>query len=335
MRSRVCHGFFYFLFSSFHFLAPASANDSTASLGAGGLTLTQSADIRMASEDLSISREAVRVRYAFVNESGAPITTRVAFPLPEANLEELAERDVGWPTDNEANLIDFKVTVDGKAVRHDFEGKAFLKGVDVSDVLRRFKIPFDMRPWGPIEVIKKLPASSKTELVKRGLVEISDDYVTLKWTVKNTYHWQQTFPIGRPLKVEHSYKPVVGGFLLPARWVLDKPALFREEPFFRKFCIDQSTGAAIASRLKALEKQKGEGAVVIATVIDYVLTTGKNWKGPIGAFKLTLDKGRAGNIISFCMDGVRKTGPTTFVVERADFEPEQDLRVLIVEAPPA
>jgi hypothetical protein len=33
------------------------------------------------------------------------------------------------------------------------------------------------------------------------------------------------------------------------------------------------------------------------------------------------------------MDGVRKTGPTTFVVEKRDFEPEDDLNVLIVETP--
>ena len=37
--------------------APALANDSTAALGAGGLTLPQSADVRMASEDLFVSRE--------------------------------------------------------------------------------------------------------------------------------------------------------------------------------------------------------------------------------------------------------------------------------------
>jgi hypothetical protein len=311
----------------------AAANDSSAALGAGGITLTQSADVRMASEDLFISREEVRVNYAFVNESGAPITTRVAFPLPEANMELLSESDVGWPTDNEANLIDFKVTVDGRAVKPQLEEKAFLGGVDVSDVLRRFKIPFALRPWGPTEVIKKLPASAKQELVTRGLAEISDDYVTVKWTVKNTFHWQQTFPADRPLKVEHTYKPVVGGFLLSAHEVLENAARLRDDPFFKKFCVDQPTLAGISSRLKALQKEKGDGAVLLASWLDYVLTTGKNWKGSIGAFKLTLDKGRADSIISFCMDGVRKTGATTFVVEKRDFEPERDLNVLIVETP--
>ena len=33
------------------------------------------------------------------------------------------------------------------------------------------------------------------------------------------------------------------------------------------------------------------------------------------------------------MDGVRKAGPTMFRVDKANYEPDQDLLVLIVEAP--
>ena len=67
----------------------ASANDSTAALGAGGLTLTRTEDIRMASEDLFIGKDEIRVSYSFVNESGKPITTRVAFPLPDLDMGEI------------------------------------------------------------------------------------------------------------------------------------------------------------------------------------------------------------------------------------------------------
>lgn len=121
------------------------ANDSSATLGAGGLTLTQSADIRMVNEDLSISREFVRVRYEFVNESDAPIATRVAFPLPEADLERLTEADVGWPTENATNTVDFRVQVDGREVTPVLEEKAFLKGLEVTDVLRRLGVPISPR----------------------------------------------------------------------------------------------------------------------------------------------------------------------------------------------
>src|SRR6185503_20923595 len=44
---------------------PALANDSTASTGAGGLVLRQTADIDMLSEDLYVSVEQIRVHYVF------------------------------------------------------------------------------------------------------------------------------------------------------------------------------------------------------------------------------------------------------------------------------
>ena len=53
-----------------------------------------------------------------------------------------------------------------------------------------------------------------------------------------------------------------------------------------------------------------------------------------GKFSLTLDKGDPKNVISLCADGVKKTGPTTFVVEKTDYSPDRDLEVLIVQPMP-
>jgi hypothetical protein len=303
----------------------AWANDSTAALGAGGITLTQSADIRMASEDLFVSREEIRVKYSFVNESGAPITTRVAFPLPEADLEALTETDVGWQTDDMDNVLDFHVAVDGRAVSPVLERKAFLKGVDVTDVLTRLGVPVSPKANEVIAAVNALPKAKKQELRTRKLIDGTEDWTQLLWVVKNTYHWQQTFPADRPLKVEHRYKPVVGGHFIA-------PEPLADEGYRRMFCIDEPTRKGIETRMRQQNK-KNQSTILVASVIEYVLTTGKNWKGPIGLFTLTLTKERADNIISFCMDGVKKTGPTTFVVEKRDFEPESDLKVLIVGAP--
>ncbi len=307
----------------------AFANDSSAALGAGGIVLTQSADISMAREDLWVSRNSVRVRYEFVNESGAPITTRVAFPLPEANLELLTEADVGWPTEDAKNTVDFRVKVEGRAVAPTLEEKAFLKGVDVTEVLRRHGIPISPRAHDVTEVITRLGAPARAELATRGLIRESKEWVQPLWTVKNTYHWAQTFPIGRPLVVEHAYKPVVGGTIIPAE-SFDEIAKYE---YYKQFCIDGPTLAAMKALLKGARRKQGEGAATIAWFVDYVLTTGKNWKGPIGRFRLTLDKERKSNVISLCMKGVRKIGPTTFVVERRDFEPDEDLHVMILEQP--
>src|ERR1700760_2442909 len=60
----------------------ARANDGAAGLAAGELAFKHLDGVRMESEDLFISQEAVRVRYAFRNTTDHDIETVVAFPLP-------------------------------------------------------------------------------------------------------------------------------------------------------------------------------------------------------------------------------------------------------------
>lgn len=310
--------------------APVLANDSTASLGAGGLVLTESVDIRMASEDLYISKDIVRVRYQFVNDARAPITTRVAFPLPEAKLQELFESDVGWPTEKGDNVVDFRVVVDGRPVVPQLERKAFLKGQDVTAVLMRLGVPISPRPHEVSAVMAKLSSAAKGELARLKLANITKDYAEPLWVVKNTFHWPQIFPAGRPLNVEHTYKPIAGGSFFSAFAYREDPKMF--DKYYKDYCIDQSTRAGIGSRLNALTKRHGDNAMMIQWVVDYVLTTAKNWKGPIGRFRMTLDKGKPENVVSFCMDGpVRKAGATTFVVERQNFVPARDFTMMIFE----
>ncbi|MGI9382879.1 MAG: DUF4424 family protein, partial [Methyloligellaceae bacterium] len=49
--------------------AVAPANDSSAAFGVGGLVLARSDEISMVSEDLTISRAKISVRYTFRNET--------------------------------------------------------------------------------------------------------------------------------------------------------------------------------------------------------------------------------------------------------------------------
>ncbi|MNF03098.1 hypothetical protein D3C80_2023590 [compost metagenome] len=64
--------------------------------------------------------------------------------------------------------------------------------------------------------------------------------------------------------------------------------------------------------------------------MSYILTTGANWGGSIGKFKLTVDKGDEKNFVSFCGSNVRKVGPTRFEMTATDFYPEKDLHILLV-----
>jgi hypothetical protein len=82
---------------------------------------------------------------------------------------------------------------------------------------------------------------------------------------------------------------------------------------------------------RAMTSAHAEYAPFTETRINYVLKTGANWAGPIGAFRLVVDKGAPQNLVSFCGDSVAKIGPTRFEMRGHDFRPAADLHVLILE----
>jgi hypothetical protein len=92
-----------------------------------------------------------------------------------------------------------------------------------------------------------------------------------------------------------------------------------------RYCIDPPTRRG----LQAMRRQAPTGFFT-AMEIAYVLTTGANWHGPIGRFRMTLDKGRPENILSLCWSGLRRTGPTRFEFEARDWTPDRDVRLLIL-----
>jgi hypothetical protein len=169
-------------------------------------------------------------------------------------------------------------------------------------------------------------------LAKAGIVEVSGGEVRPKWTLESTYYWEQTFPPGAIVNVRHEYAPVTGGSFWPEGMVKTEAGAAKDE-FFRDFCLDQQTLNAVAKKIAADKARNPDGIANLSYIdVRYILKTGKNWKGPIGKFKLTVDKGAPANLVSFCADGVRKSGPTTFVVEKTNWEPERDLAVLIFQS---
>ena len=65
--------------------------------------------------------------------------------------------------------------------------------------------------------------------------------------------------------------------------------------------------------------------------LGYVLKTATGWAGPIGHFRLIVDKGATGNLVAFCPADSRKISPTQFEVRKANYEPDHDLNILIVQ----
>ncbi|MFL6846412.1 MAG: DUF4424 domain-containing protein [Allosphingosinicella sp.] len=301
--------------------APAYANDSTAEHAAGGLVLTRSADIDMVSEDLFVSAGEVRVRYVFRNRSPRDVRTTVAFPMPDRDRTEENFSDVAYPEN-------FRTTVDGRPVTMAVERRALLKGVDRTAELKAL----GLAPDAEGEALDALPAAARGRLEKSGLAAV-DEYDSGKgwerhlvpaWTEKETWHWEQVFPAGRDLVVEHVYVPGTGGSVGTG---LAIPG-FRSSPEGKRTIAEHCVDSAFLAGVDRLVKRAG--GIVPEQRVGYVLTTGANWRAPIGSFRLVVDKGAPENLVSFCGEGVRKISPTQFEMRKTNWRPQRDLKVLIV-----
>lgn len=311
--------------------APVHSDDSTAGLAAGGIQLTKSSTITMRSENLYISEASVRAQFQFVNTAPADVTVIVAFPLPDVTTGPMEEH-ADYPVDSATNFLGFSTTVGGKPVKMQVEQKVLLNGHDYTALLQKMGVPLAPQRDATDKVLSNLPRAEQDQLVKLGLADASDNPPDIgnaaklslygTWTLKTTFYWTQTFPAGRTVDIEQTYTPSVGSEAM-TWWGNDatptEPEALQEKT---DYCIDDDFMAGA----RALHLS---GAAYVPAFIDYVLTSGANWKGPIGDFTMTIDKGSARNLVSFCGDGVRKTGPTTFQVHQANFTPTRDVKVLI------
>lgn len=313
--------------------APALANDSIAGVGAGGLILGRTDAIAMESEDLYISMEEVSVDYVFRNTSDKDVETIVAFPMPDIAANPYTMPML--PYDTHDNFLGFEVSVDGDTVEPKLEQRAFAVGVEITDKLKANGIPIYPFTDATISALEKLPQKVADDWVDRGIVFV-DSYddgsgwkniLTPLWSLKSTYWWRTKFPKGETVEVSHKYLPSVGASVGLSFWYdNDLQAPWTE--YKQRYCLDDSIEKAV----RKAAKDNPEGYPSLSeNRLQYVLTTGGNWAlGNIGKFHLTVDKGDAKNLVSFCGTGVKKTGPTTFELTAEQFYPEKDLDILIL-----
>ena len=142
-----------------------------------------------------------------------------------------------------------------------------------------------------------------------------------------TYHWKQKFPAGKTVTVSHEYQPS-GGFITPSyladgdkshKNFVDEYKNGKEwQNVIRNYCIEP--------KLNEWTFQHG----ISVSQVHYILTTGANWKAPIQHFKLTIKKDTPEQKVSLCADDIKKIDSSTFQLEKNNFLPTQDLRVLFI-----
>jgi hypothetical protein len=238
------------------------------------------------------------------------------------DIEGSGDFNVAVPDRESDNMFGFKTTFNGEPVEAQLHQYVFAFGIEYTDTLKELGIP--LNPYGreTIDAINALGDDEHAELVRTGLVipmEYSTDPdgkiwqtdYTPVWTLKSTYSWEADFPAGETVDVEHSYTPSVGGtvavtFLSDPYEDYDPAA-----EYLKKYCTDDGFIKAVKKTLAAPDQPYS--APFTESWISYIWSTGSNWSGPIKKFRLTIDKGRPENLVSFCWNGeVKKTSPTTW-----------------------
>lgn len=312
----------------------AFTDDSSAELGAGGLVLTRSADIRLADEYLRISPKDVTARFTFLNDSKSDIDTLIAFPLPDIDTSRFSEEPLGRTTGDPLNFVGFSVVENGKRVPFQVEQRAFYKGRDVTDILRRAGIPLNVVDPRFTKALDTLGPRQRATLQAADLIDAtSGSNAHPHWLVRTKFWWRQRFPVGRPIVLDEHYQPVTGESLI-GRDELD-PGNENGRYWLKTYCMDAKTRSASLALLAANRANPQSGNMLTALATDYVLSTGDNWKGPIGRFRLVLDKVKHENVMSLCTDGkLQPASPTTFEYARENFAPRADIRLLVLQQAP-
>ncbi len=311
----------------------AQGNDSVAGLALGGLEFLRTDAVEMVSEDLLIRPDLVQVRYVFRNVTNESVETLVAFPLPGVGFPR---DDIGYvplPIDDSENYVGFSTRIDGTTLVPQVETRALLLGLDRTEVLRALKIPLVPFHWTAPDTIAALPEATRDILRREMLISAINEPL---WTLQTTYYRHQTFPPGTDVVVEHEYRPVAGGSVLApvGNWGLPRdtgdPELAWIDDERARFCVEPVVE-------DQMERQRLGGGrwpehMFTSTDVEYILTTGGNWRGPIGTFRLVIESPGPADFVFACFEGARRVAPNRIEAEIEGFWPWTDLHILFARA---
>ena len=304
------------LLSSVH----GGANDASAMLEAGGIRLVENHAISLDFEDLYISPAEIRIHYEFSNQTDSDQTMLVAFPVPDVDADP--EANYGSQNIDPVDFLDFSVRADGVEIKPDLEIRLTMNGIDHTDELLAMGVPEHRFAPNYYQQLDALSEETKLALADKGLIDYTagEGFFYPKWKIKATYSWTQTFPARSTTVLEHSYHPVLGGGIFSEQYSVD--------PLAERFCIDQSFRKGLARKVA----QSGRDEM-LSHEVRYILRTANTWLGPIGEFRLVIDKMKPENLISLCINGIRKIAPTQFEFRATNYTPDQDLDILVVRPP--
>jgi hypothetical protein len=330
------------------------ADDSAASIAAGGLVSRRETHIVMAKEILRISPARIVVDYDFRNDTAEAVTTEVAFPVPPYSYGPEN------PAISDGSFSDFKLLIDGKTVACQTEAKATLNGKDVTATLIADKI--DIASFGHLKEtdgnnpaihtpdVDRLPKAEQQHLAKLGLFDAEDGWGL--WTVHLQYHWTQTFPAHSTVHIRHEYTPVEGSELMlldtvenvfehkqPTGDAENVKYALEDMKLLEELCPDPQLLSGMIERMEA--SGAGYGQYAHPHWVDFILTSANTWKQPIEDFTLIVGRGKpeepgTQTIVSFCSANnapIEKLDADHFQMHLNNFVPKDELHIGFFDLP--
>lgn len=344
--------YYLFFISCILFTDLGYANDTAGTTSAGGITFTKSPEISMEQEELQIGPDKVTVKYHFKNNTAQNVVRNVYFPLPAyqykgANTTWDEEVNPQIKKSNWVPFINFSVKVNGVNQPFSTIIRAVLNGQDITSHLNRAQLPLNP---GIVNGDYPMMDVDMTELAKiqqkAKRLGFYDDKLKARWQKQVMYCWKQNFPAHSTIVIEHQYRPAAGIFFsapiagqtTATRISEDLTAMKRifkinPEKLEHLLAFKQWLENRIEQTIKILtQNPRAENVYAYFWNVDYILTTGANWSGPIRQFKLRIDYPADGAVMYNPFYGKQpktiKTQPGTIEIQIQNFKPAQDLRII-------
>lgn len=297
----------------------ALANGAVSEFPAGGVVFKSEKHISIASEELEIGWEAIRVRYVFVSYATETLERTIGFPMAKVSLADGPDNVVSrsWTedaNDDPRNYMAFKVSVNGKPVKPELHEYAWSGHANVTEKLTGMGIPLFAADPDAFTRLAQLPEATILTLRREDLVQEDepDNWLVPKWEYQSVYEWTQSFAPGKTV-VEISYKPLFGAGN-------DYSWYYEGGGGAASYCL----GTEMRQKLAGLGTK---GISPEPFTVGYILKTARNWNGPIGDFRLKISDGH-GSLFSFCVpDGLQAAGDGTSWTAQ-DFVPDTDLSIV-------
>lgn len=286
---------------------PVMACDANAALESGGLRVAPSRDIVIPQQDLFVSPYLIRSDVVIRNTSTRPERISGHFSLPVIDGNDLAATCVHLPFGMEANFVGFRMSVDRQPVQPSFQERAVMRAADdpgrktdISSLLNRHRLPLNPRHEDDREAVAALSDKARREIAR--VVPDALHGGEKFWRYEASFAWRHDLPAKRDSVVRYLYRPVTG-------W---RQSL--EPESYPEFCIDDETAARIGALTS--EDDSYFNGFIVWLDLDSTIAVRPASQAMV---TLSLEALSPQGVVSACLPGLRRTGPTTYTwTGRAD-----------------